>query len=446
MKAPTPWADSGPRRTPLTEAKFSEVIAGEGLELVRELRFLLDSDSDSWTERRLYSVYRTSTDFENYLDDHGAQANQAFFTLRELVSGVRWLALGCSCLVHLRSRLGAYPHVSAEWTQELLPKHLRRAIQRFGADLLGVSEALRQEWVRMGQEWPSSVPDLHQALLAPDLILPANRVLEEEELQDEGGSGNPAARFAGRILRLCQAWRPALQAANQASTHAGRHGFMGKYCTEATARDLEAHVHSLQSDYDSLLRGGEQEAECETLLELRGSISQCLHLLEAVTALTHLYERHKVHQRQVATRRILSGVLDWESFLEGLIEDGARPALESLLRAEAAAERLMAGLTQQNCVELPIPEGVVLHARPLSLVVGVVHHHGLPVEMEIEGDKASAASMLNMLVLCGSHLDAKSVKFHGDSAVLGDLRQLFGAGLGEGGIDGLPDQLNYLVR
>jgi len=75
-----------------------------------------------------------------------------------------------------------------------------------------------------------------------------------------------------------------------------------------------------------------------------------------------------------------------------------------------------------------------------------VHHFGLPVEIEINEKRASAASMMSMLILCGSHLDAKSVRFHGDATVLQDLEALFEARLGEDGLEAFPPRLKYLIR
>ena len=76
MVTPSAWPAEGPRRTPLTEVQFSEALSSAGVEFVQELKFLCSQGADSWIERRLYSMYRKSTDLEIFLDDHGAQANQ----------------------------------------------------------------------------------------------------------------------------------------------------------------------------------------------------------------------------------------------------------------------------------------------------------------------------------------------------------------------------------
>jgi phosphotransferase system HPr-like phosphotransfer protein len=445
MVTPSAWPEEGPRRNPLTESQFSEVLSKEGVEYIQELEFLRRAGVNGWVERRLYTLYRKSTDLETFLDDHGAAANQTFFRVREYVAGTRWLAMTCSCLVHLRSRLHVYPPASPKWVEGSLTEHLHEAIDCFGGYLLRCTEDLSIEWVKVGLKWDDSPLDRTQEVLGPDFVLPANRLPEADERAEANQKDSlPAARVVGRVLRILNTWAPLASVAT--STHEERRAFMEDFCSEATARDFESRVHNLQSDYDSTIRGSKEEQQFPELLQLRGAISQCLHLLEAVTALAHFYERHEVRQRHPATRRILEGIIDWEEFLDCMIRCCVLPALSSLLKAKPLGEKLLESLTTQAFKDVKIPPGVTLHARPLSLIVGVVHHYGLPVEIEIEDERASAASMMSMLVLCGSHLGADSIRFHGDPAVLSDLEALFEARLGEDGIDALPSRLKYLIR
>lgn len=445
MVTPSAWPAEGPRRTPLTEVQFSEALSSEGVEFVQELKFLCSQGADSWIERRLYSMYRKSTDLEIFLDDHGAQANQTFFGVRELVAGVRWLSLACSCLVHLRSRIYVYPPSNEEWANSDLPDHLKKAISCFGECLLKCLEALAKEWVKVGLKIPEEEPLLASSPAGPNFVLPANRLPEADERVEAGQKDSlPAARLVGRVIRTIENWAPVHSLPTNNPTE--RRAFMLELCSEATARDFESRVHNLQSEYDSTIRGSSDEADQPALLQLRGAISQCLHLLEAVTALTHLYERHNVHQRHPATRRVLDQAFDWETYLSSMIDHCLRPALTSLENSKEVAAILIEGLTTKEFRDIVIPQGITLHARPLSLIVGVVHHYGLPVEIEISDERVSAASMMSMLVLCGSHLDAKTVRFHADPAVLNDLQALFEAGLGEDGIDALPGSLKYLIH
>jgi hypothetical protein len=68
------------------------------------------------------------------------------------------------------------------------------------------------------------------------------------------------------------------------------------------------------------------------------------------------------------------------------------------------------------------------------------------VELEIEGVRSNAASILELLLAVGSRPDARRFVFHGDARPLADIRMLFQHMLGEAGIDRLPESLSYLKR
>jgi hypothetical protein len=78
------------------------------------------------------------------------------------------------------------------------------------------------------------------------------------------------------------------------------------------------------------------------------------------------------------------------------------------------------------------------------LIVGIVGHFGTPVEFEVQGHKCNAGSILELLVTVGSHPDARRFVFRGDENPLRDIGLLFQNGLGEHGLDRLPERLSYL--
>ena len=108
------------------------------------------------------------------------------------------------------------------------------------------------------------------------------------------------------------------------------------------------------------------------------------------------------------------------------------------------AEELLPSYTNVQELEVVLPDDLMLHARPASLIVGIVNHHGTPVEMELEGRTCNAGSILDLMVTVGSHPEARRFVFRGDEKPLRDVRLLFEHGLGEGGLDGLPADLDYL--
>jgi len=95
-------------------------------------------------------------------------------------------------------------------------------------------------------------------------------------------------------------------------------------------------------------------------------------------------------------------------------------------------------------LELELPEGLALHARPLSLIFGVVKQHKVPVEIVIEGKSTSAGSIMGLIMFVGRYPGVRKIAFRGGVAPLEHLKLLFAAGLGERGFEEFPPALHYL--
>jgi len=220
--------------------------------------------------------------------------------------------------------------------------------------------------------------------------------------------------------------------------------FFQEQLRETQARELEARAHNLQSDYDTQIRGTQEELSEILLPRMRGAISQGLHLLEATTALCHLMERHEGYQKIPEAKATLSRYLDWEALRQLILENLVGMAYQAFQNAQEPATQVIQHLTTPSFIEIELPEDVQIHARPLSLVVRIVNHFETPVELEVAGERASAASMMGLLVLVGSHPESRSLRFHGDERALQALKALIEAGMGERGMDALPESLDFL--
>ncbi len=110
----------------------------------------------------------------------------------------------------------------------------------------------------------------------------------------------------------------------------------------------------------------------------------------------------------------------------------------------ALAEDLLPEYTNLQELEVDLTDDLALHARPAALVVGIVNHHGTPVEMELDGRRCNAGSILELLVTVGSNPGEQHFVFRGDERPLSDIRLLFENGLGEAGLESLPAGLDYL--
>jgi phosphotransferase system HPr (HPr) family protein len=220
--------------------------------------------------------------------------------------------------------------------------------------------------------------------------------------------------------------------------------FQETHFREENVRTLEASVHNLQSKYDTYLRYTPEERRSQTLPLLRGHVSVALHLLEFAILLIHFYERHENDIRSEKTKDSIARIVDKELVLDRAIHFAFSWAREFLIAGKELADALLREFTQLQSVDIDLPEGSLLHARPASLIVSVVNRYGTPVEMEMDGDRANAGSIMQVMILAGTKTGARRVTFRGDVNPLRDLKLLFEAGLGENGTSAFPDELGYL--
>ena len=395
---------------------------------------VINSISDvSYEERSLYAVYYEADLLEDYLDLHGAANNKRFHLIREDVSGIKWVAQALSCLSLLKYGPHPYPAADPAWSQQQLNKHVEISISCLNEYLSNLFNQLSASW--LGADLAIMTPKATEAAIHPPLpILPPD-LLNDEDGEGVGGDNNIASRYLSRFMRLFNSWDA--DTTNRIVADSNTSAFMKKYCTEAIARSFQSRVHNLQSDYDSQLRNSRQELANPELRKVRGAVSECLHLLEAVTALTHLYERHR-HQPH------LSKALPWPALVALVVNHLILSAYKSLEVCMPLAQQLLNEISVSSSIEVSLLEDIEMHARPLSMIANMVKHHGLEVEIECSGQRANAASFMAMLVLVGSHPETRTYIFHGDCAALSDIEQLFALGLGEIDLDAVTEAFPFL--
>lgn len=437
--APPARPDSLPRRPVVGEQAFARHLGDSTRAFQTSVAAVLASPPARWTERTLYALYQQATDCETRLDDHGAKRNAVFHELREAVARLRWLSLAASAFAHLTTRLPTYPAPHVETLRADLGLHLAGLVERLGGMVGLAAQALAKQWVACGVDWVPGSPEATEEARAR-AMLPADRPLGGEIEE----SGSEAARFVGRFLRLTESWAVESRVPRRGLVELT--AYMERYCTEAIARRAEANAHNLQSDFDTHLRGSPELEQHPDLLLLRSGVSQCFHLLEAVTALSHLYERHWLHEKDRAYRRGFQEISPLEGFLDLIVNGCVIRAYRCLADLVPIAETLLFAIARPTERRLAIPRGVHLHARPLSLIVAVVNHHKTPVQMWIGEKSANAASIMSLLILAGSAGEVREVLFRGSEEVLEDLELLFAAHLGENGLDALPKALRGYIQ
>ncbi|MFT5199285.1 MAG: phosphotransferase system HPr (HPr) family protein [Planctomycetota bacterium] len=402
---------------------------------------VLVSSETRWPKRFYFRLHVEADELEAQLDDYGARHNSAFCLLTELTASIRGFASAGLSLTHLSKRMDGYGINRAMEPQAVsaLQDGLEQARRFVQSSICRFIEAwwmeceVRGFGLKRSQTPPEALPVARRFRLPRDL--------GNEDLPDED---QRIAEVASKYLQAVDMLKAC--GLRQESDPSSRRKLLQAGCTEQIARVFEATVHNLQSAYDTYISNTRIEDEDTRLSQLRGHISTVLHLLEGVTHLTHFVERHESGQREEAVEGPLAKLVDRDEVQDLILNNLLAGALAALCAGASLAEELLPRYTDMQTLTVELPEHLSLHARPASLIVAIVTFHGTPVVMEINDKVANAASILEVMVLVGSNLDARIFRFRGDTKPLNDVRLLFEAGLGEEGLQKLPSQLAYLRR
>lgn len=430
-----------PLDTVVPERDFAEQLAAQASAMTGVAHSLLAAREAPWRKRDFFRLDSEADDLEGYLDDVGARYNQTFCLFTELTASIRGFSLAGLSLAHLSKRLEGYGVL------EGLEGEDREAAR---AGVLGSVQFIQDSLVVLLRAWFDEARGLGVALPEPDsasqavavdptLRLRLPRTVGQEDIQDES---QRIAEVATKYIAACELLKGAgLRRANDASARAA---LLAERCTEELARVFEATVHNLQSAYDTHIGNTRLEAADPRLRSLRGYISTALHLFEAVTQLTHFVERHQSGTRSEFAQSRLEALLPREAVQRVVLEDLLHWAQRFLHLGRSTAEELLPSYSDLQEIVVELNDGITFHARPASLVVAIVNHHGTPVEMEVDGRSCNAGSILELMVTVGSYPEQRAYTLRGDKRPLADLVLLFENDLGEHGIANLPEQLAYL--
>ena len=424
----------------VTEEEFCETLADEAEMLFRLANTLHGKADKEWSRRHLYQLAIEADLVESFLDDHGAGHNRSFCFLRELVASIRAFSQAGFSIKHLEYRLDSYStHLGLYEEKEAACKAAMAFAGKFVRDAIrALLDACRDEARDLKVKWdPNPFPKDRYLTAQVHLKLPRN--LGEELFEDEE---QKVAEVASKYLQVCEMFQEI--GVRQIEEEEAREAFLVSRCSEERARVYEATVHNLQSAYDTHIKNTNLEARDSRLQLLRGHASAAFHTLEAVTFLAHFVERHETISRPSASDKRLRDHIDRAGVRHITLNYLLFWAKELIELGRDVARDVLSSFTNVQELQVEVPDELVVHARPASLIVGIVNHYGTPVEMEVAGSTCNAASILELMIAVGSNPNSRTYIFRGDENPLRDIRLLFEAGLGEAGLSQLPPELEYL--
>lgn len=425
----------------IEEQEFAQLLAPKCTALRHQSASIVNSPTAKVYKAQFFDLIHESNTLETFLDDYGARYNQAFSFLRELTASIRWIGLAGYSLKHLKARLRSYQ--IERWTesrlQEAIDGSLVQASQTIDTWIRGLLQEFESEATRLGLGLsPKRADNAEENGLENRRKLARN--LGQAELVDED---QKIAGVATSFMHVCESFSEiGFRELSDAEELAA---FFSLNCTESGIRVLEAQVHNLQSTYDTYIQNTVLESKDERLPRLRGCVSVALHALEASLYLAHFVERHEDVTRSHGESTLRIQEIVQRSELQALVVNHLMFVANQVLQAGLVlAEALVPTYTNVCEMRLELSDGTTLHARPAALIVGIVNHHGTPVELEIGDQRCNASSILELLVAVGSNPHERVFTFHGDERPLNDIRLLFENRLGESGLESLPPELAYL--
>lgn len=427
------------REAIILEDQFRQVFAREIVGFMRLLNLLRATDSDDWGKRHFTELVSRSHQVETFLDDFGARNNKAFSFVTELVASLRGFGKVAVSMKHLASRLPRYnvslePGLAGAFLVET-----NRTVRFLNESVAALSNALSDALKQLDVETPADALDDSQ--LADETarhVLPHN-IDEEDILDEERKIAEVATRYLGAAERI-----GAASGGRKIEGDANLREFVLKHLDEEKARFHQTLVHSVQSKYDTFIKSTSIEARTPALPRLRGHASLALHLCEMNTELVHFYVRHENDIRYEAAKDRISQFVDKAAVLDRAVNFALLFAQKILDSGRVWADEVLRTFLKVQELQLTLGAESTLHARPISLIVKVVNHHSTPVELEIDGDRCNAGSIMELIMAIGAKPSARDLKFRGDARTLADLRRLFDANFGEDGLEHLPPELEYL--
>jgi phosphotransferase system HPr (HPr) family protein len=422
----------------ISEKSFAGILETQAEMFFRLADTLLAKPDSEWTRRDFFQLIIESDSAEALLDDHDARYNRTYSFLREVIASLRSFALAGFSIVHVEHRIPSYATVlsTSEFDAAV------RSIETTRNFLQGVARRLliaaREEALARGVRLASDTfPESRYRPEAPRRTLPRN--MGQADLDDDE---QKAAEVASKFVQAATLFQEI--GVKRIENEHEREAFLQRCCTEERARVYEATVHNLQSAYDTWVKNTTLESSDSRLPKLRGHASAALHLLGAVTHLCHFVERHEGQNRDDVLVRRLAAVVKRSEVRDITLNHLLYQAAIFLKRGRSLAEDILPSFTNVQVLEIVLRDDLVLHARPAALIVGIVNRFGTPVELEVDGKTCNAASILDMMVTVGSNPDVRRYTFRGDENPLRHIEMLFKAGLGEEGMDSLPEELAYL--
>lgn len=425
-----------------SESDFRTLLCSAAQEVLRIRRDLKnEAPSIGLSRRRLSALSSEALELENVLDDYGARNNATFVTLGEIVASLRGFCAIGHTLRYMQARLARRGYLEDGDEEVDYFAETSRTLSWVEASISLLLDACHAEIesicgpVRVEDPHPFPEAAEAQKLRLPHTVGAENLVNVDAHIvaivsQFQANMETLRARYDCRRFDDVEEMRR----------------FVLDVCDEEQCRFFETKLHTLQSRYDTFIKNTVVEKNDPELARLRHFVSTGVHLLQVMTQLVHFYERHEDDIRSEKAKQAIASLIDKEQVLDRLLNYGLYYVYRFMAAGIPATQRLIERYTQSSSIEFRLPDGTMLHVRPLTLISKIVQHHGTPVQIEMGGESCYAGSVMQMLLMVGAQPTERCVRFNGDRRPLEHIEVFFRLGLLEDPGTPIPDSLSYLRR
>jgi len=424
----------------ISEEEFLPLVEEAGVQFFKTFNcFASLRDNRREANRKCFSnLIQQAELLESFMDEHGARQNKTWSFFTEYVASIRNLVKAGFFLKHLVDRYPFYNLRDSEKQKEKFSKDSQVALGFLNQSILN----LYQECLRAGKKnnlnfSNESVDPSQFSEVEVNKQLPKNA--EDEQIKED----------EERIIDIFEKMSNVAGMMEEINTRVQKKKgnlkrVVPEIIDEKKARMIMSLVHSVQSEFDTYIKGTYIQERYEELKKFRGYIAMPLHLLEATIWLTHFYERHEDEIRQGECKYIISTLVNKDELLSQIVDFCFKSCIFYIREGDLLGKELLKNFVKTVRYELPIPTPLGFHARPSTYISLIVRNYDAEAFLIVDDEKFNARSVMSLLQAGGAVADKgyQTVVFEGDKRVLDDLQILADHNYCED--TKIPNELSYL--
>ncbi len=424
----------------ISEEEFLPLVKEAGEQFFKTFNaFASLPDKKHDATRKCYSnLIQQAELLESFMDEHGARQNKTWAFFTEYVASIRNLVIAAFYIRHLMDRYPFYNLRDSDEHKNRFFKETQAALEFLNPSILNLYEECLRAGKKNNLEFSvDSVNPDQFSEVEVNKQLPKNA--EDEQIKEDEDRIIDMFEKMGNVAAMMEDMNARIKLKGGDLKR-----IVPEIIDEKKARMVMSLVHSVQSEFDTYIKGTYIQKKHEELQNFRGYISMLLHLLEVTIWLTHFYERHEDEIRQGECKRIISTLVNKNELLNQVVNFCFKNCIFYIREGNLLGKELLKKFVKTVRYELPIPTPLGFHARPSTYISLIVRKHNADAFLVLDNEKFDARSVMSLLQAGGAVADKgyQTVVFEGDKRVLDDLKILADHNYCED--KNVPAELSYL--